>query len=341
MEEQEEAYVHRVVEGLPRSLLALDGKTFAAIALMQRYAGLNRDRRRKLQDGVRVGSRALAGVSREAPKAERTILTHYLNPGCRSGNFWAVVRELTEPKGSAGAQTYALAIDLQLLKSYEPDCLNIVLDEAALNLACSEWPSIRKRLEAAVRPIIKSPPLGLFMLWPRVVADLSRWSTLDADLRIKVGHAIFAMSSVGWTSWFIDRALEVCPELDAELGALVAESGQDHHGAEVTNGVPHVEGESIVSEKRAPSAAGASVDAANEETWSTLLHRLDALAAELKGNPNREAVAELAILAAELQIHGSTLQSREKPEAIRVDACIGDLVSHLRALAGRDGLEWF
>lgn len=343
MEEQEESYVHRVVEGLPRSLLAIDGKTFAAIALMQRYAGLTRDRRRKLQDGVKVGPRALVGVSREAPKTERTILTHYLNPGCRSGNFWAVVRELTEPTGSAGAQTYALAIDLQLLKAYEPDCLNGVLDEAALSLACPEWASIRKRLEGAVRPIIKSPPLGLFMLWTRLVADLSRWSTLDADLRTKVGHAIFALSSVGWTSWFIDKALKIRPELDAELGALVAESGQDNHAAEVTNGLPHVEKESIVSTENQSvnSASGNPVDPANGQTWSALLQRLDELVAELKGHPNREAVSDLATLAAELEMHGSMLPSRKQPEAIRVDACIADLVTHLRALPGREGLDWF
>jgi hypothetical protein len=40
--------VHIPVRGLPASLLRKEGNTVAAIALLQRYAGLNHDRRREL-----------------------------------------------------------------------------------------------------------------------------------------------------------------------------------------------------------------------------------------------------------------------------------------------------
>jgi hypothetical protein len=47
-------YQHRPVNGLPASLLAKEGRTFAAIALMMRQAGLNRERRREMQNGVKA-----------------------------------------------------------------------------------------------------------------------------------------------------------------------------------------------------------------------------------------------------------------------------------------------
>lgn len=99
MEEQPGPYVHRFVEGLPASLIAKEGKTFAAIALMQRHAGVNRETRRELQSGVKVYlSDKVAGGDDSAQ--QKTIVLKPLNPAFQpivvDGSEEGAVRAIAE-----------------------------------------------------------------------------------------------------------------------------------------------------------------------------------------------------------------------------------------------------
>lgn len=194
VDEQQEPYVHRFVEALPASLIAREGKTFAAIALMQRLAGLNRETRRELQSGVKFTDVSDA-IGAELPKSELNLLSYFLSAGRRSANFWYVIKKLRDRNGARGTKAYALALDVQLLAAYAPDWNDVTLDESALAATCPEWQAIRDRLEDGVKHIVKQPPLGLFMLWPRLCDDLGRWDTLDAERQQIIGRAIFSFVS--------------------------------------------------------------------------------------------------------------------------------------------------
>jgi hypothetical protein len=67
----------------------------------------------------------------------------------------------------------------------------------------------------------------MFMLWPKLLVDLGRWDKLDLDQRLKVGHVVFALSSISRTKWFIDDALRRCPDLGPEFAELRRIDDQD------------------------------------------------------------------------------------------------------------------
>ena len=160
--EKEEPYVHRCVQGLPASLIAKEGKTCAAIALMQRHAGLNRETRRGLS-GIKIFKDVSAAIGADLPKSEMNLLSYYLSAGKRSGAFWHVVTKLRDRNGARGTEAYAFALDVQLLAAYAPDWNDLTLDEPALAAACPEWPVIRDRLEDAVKRIVRlSAPFDVF-----------------------------------------------------------------------------------------------------------------------------------------------------------------------------------
>jgi hypothetical protein len=333
-------YNHRAVTGLPASLLAAEGETFAVIELMKRQAGLNREKRRELQTSAKALRDGFGRIEKGLPRSEISILSHFLDPGERFGNFWYVVKRLLEPRGAVGNRAYAIAIDVQLLSAYEPDWLKLALDEQTLVTACPEWPRIRERLEDAVQPINGHAPLGLFMIWPRVLRDLNRWGELDAGQRLRVGHAIFALSSVGWTDWFIDAALKLCPDLNSELGALLRASGSVPNGDREATELPLIK---ILSDT--PPAADQDFLSGQSEVdgdgvWPSLLQRLDELVCELKDHPTRDAVADLVTLTQELNLHAVTLPNRQLPAPLRFEACANELVTHLRGLANQDGFDW-
>lgn len=335
-------YVHRPVNGLPSSLLLPDGQTFAVIALMQRHAGLNRERRRELQSAVKTFRDLGNRLGSILPKSEINVLAYYLNPGERFGAFWYVVRRLLEHRGVVGSHAYAMAVDVQLLNAYEPDWLKLSLDETALVAACPEWPRIKDHLGEPLKEVYAGAPLGLFMLWPRLLADLGSWSGLGDAQRLKVGHAVFALSSVGFTDWFVSEALKHCPELESELGCLIHRPGV--HDEVLESGSTAPSGEPAVDRPQDQDGVDAAPRAQRgsdfKDGWEALLQRLRSLVTELSAHPTRDAVADVIALTRELEVYAPTLPPREQPLSVRFAESLGALIAHLRALANRDGFEW-
>jgi hypothetical protein len=330
VEEQPKPYVHRVVEGLPASLIAKEGKTFAAIALMQRHAGLNRETRRELQSGVKVFKELSGSIGAEVPKSEMNLLSYYLSAGKRSGNFWYVVNKLRERNGARGTQAYALALDVQLLVAYAPDWNDLKLDETAIAAACPEWAAIRDRLENSIKSIVKQPPLGLFMLWPRLCDDLARWDTFDAERQQTIGRAIFSLSSVGWTDWFVCAAIERCPKLEPELGKLLKRD----EDAPPTREEAHLS-DPIESpdQHREPASTW-------KDVWPGLLDRLEALGKSLREAPSKQTVADLAHLCNEFEAAAAEMPDESSAPLADLGTKIADLVAICRGLQGGTEFEW-
>lgn len=213
-------YEHMPPWGLPSSLILPDGNTAAVVSLMQRKAGLNRERRRELQASAKTHREVPSSFQGEISKTDWNVLTYYFNAEERYRNFWHVVKLMLRRHSVLGTKSYAVAVDVQLLDAYESGWFKLTLDSDALGKVCPEWPRIREALEGFWEAGKHPMPLGMFMLWPRLIEDLEDWEKLDSDQRLRVGHAIFALSSIGWTRWFIDEAVSRCPDLDSELGDL-------------------------------------------------------------------------------------------------------------------------
>jgi len=336
MEVDNKLYVHMPVNGLPNSLLAEEGKTFAVIALMQRKAGLNRERRRELQNGVKINRDLGSRIGVRLPKSEMNLLSYFLSPEQRFGSFWVVVECLLDSHGGRGSRAYSLAVDAQLLEAYQPECLKLRLDEDVLTSACPEWPRIRDGI--LQMPRVEKARLGVFMIWPRVVEDLRRWADMDESARTRIAHAVFSLSSIGWTHWFIEEALRCCPDLEAELGLLTDRIA----GNTASNGFGTCEAVEEPAPQNALRKSTGLVDAEGEDAsiWAELMQRLDLLAAELKSVPTKEAVSDLAHLTGEIESLSARLPNREAPVSATFEACRRELIAHLRRLAEREGFDW-
>lgn len=333
MQADQVPHEHRAVHGLPASLLAIEGRTFAVIELMTRQAGLNRERRREMSNGARIRRDVADRLGSKIPKSEMGVLSCYLSPDERFGSFWYAVKRMLEPQGARGSRAYSAAVDIQLLDAYEPQWLRQTLDEQLLTEVCAEWPRIRSRVEGLADPKNGKPPLGVFMLWPRIVDDLRHWGKLGQDRRLVLAHAAFALSSVGRSDWFVREALRICPDLDAELAPVLRRPV-------AVPAKPVVCGGAGGPDSSASSVEGGVEDSRDRSEWSSLLLRLDELTDELKERPSREAVMDLAALVRDMEGHCESLPQRTLPVVQQLNARLDGLMGHLRSLATRGEFQW-
>ena len=341
MQTDESQYFHQPVYGLPASLISLDEKVLPVFALMQREAGLNRERRREMQPDARSYCEPDARLRRAVSKTDWSVLTYYLSASERFESFWYVVKRMLDPQGRQGTKAYAVAVDVQLLKTYESGWLTLPFDESALIAECNEWPQIRSRIEEHPGFNKGGTSLSMFMLWPRLLGDLRRWEALDTDRQLEVGHAIFALSSIGWTDWFIAQAVACCPQLQPELGRLLHKPNggstadeQWQHAKEL-----HM-GESEQVTPTSPHADGVQASETSSSAWAEVMQRLDAVAAELRQHPTREAVADLSQIALEFERMCDSLPRRLSSVAQQFEERHRELMAFLSEAAARPGFEW-
>ncbi len=331
MQTYEKLYFHQPISGLPACLLRKEGRETAVIALMRRHTGLNRDRRRNMQ---RYPNRS--GPLPDLARSDVDVPQRYVRAEDQFLSFWTVVARMRSGAGTLmRSAAYATALAVPLLTDYAPEWINLLEDDAEIKRSCPEWTRIRERIVSHPGFDEGAGSMGMFMLWPRIVDDLEHWAELSTDRRLKAGLAVFALSSIGWTRWFVDDALIRCPQLALDLGAvaqpILAEDVIDQASAVTAPTAGREVGERLFE------ASAAAVD---EPRWAHLLRRLDAVTAELKELPTQEAVADLAALADDFGELGATLPQREQPLTEHFDSRRRELIAHLRTLGARSELEW-
>lgn len=316
-------YDHNPVYGLPKSLLAYDGKTFAVISLMQRSGGLNRTLKRELASEVK-GHPPSFGKHAGASQADVNLVMRYCVAWERLFFFWRAARTRAERTGPAGPRSFALALDVQLLDEYRPEWWTCSLDEASLGTTCPEWSEIRERLRGEASGDFRHWPLGVFMVWPDVLADLRRWDDLPTDRRVAVGRAVFALSSIGYTDWFIHEALTVQPELQDELGALVRRTERKASDEAVP----------ALPDEGRPTAEQRQV------AWPGLLDRLEQLCHGLRTQPTRDQIDILAVLSDEFARWADTLPGESRDAAAECREKISEALRALKSLAADADFAW-
>lgn len=336
MQTDENKYQHRPASGLPRSLVEKDGNTVAVIALMQRQAGLNRERRREMQGGTKSNGVLAQPIVKSISKTDWNVLTFYLSPGDRWGSFWHVVRKALRRQSAAGTRAYAVAVDVQLLNAYDPEWTDLMLDAEALVAVCTEWPRIRDVIEEFWKREGKEPmPLGVFMLWPRLVKDLQQWQQLDEGQRRRVGHAVFALSSIGWTTWFIDDALSRCPDLGPELGELKSPAIQ----------VPSVAAETSQDDAISQASENTALDDGNsmddiESEWARLGEELNRIHSDWQVSPTRGLLGRLSALGQQAAGLLPLVPDDTVPVQEVFERALHALDERLHEAAGGDELPW-
>jgi hypothetical protein len=99
------------------------------------------------------------------------------------------------------------------------------MDLEIISAACPVWAEIQTHIQRTLERISKKPMKhfdnSVFMLWPRLRNELGRWEDLDVEYRKIVAHAIFSMSSISMSDWFVRQAIEICPGLNLEFGKLI------------------------------------------------------------------------------------------------------------------------
>jgi len=305
---------HQLVQGLPASLLAVEGKTFAVVALMQREGWLSRDRRR----GVAVDPRPLqswpAGVDTSLPRAELHLLARFIDPHPRAIAFWNLVAARRERRRSeALSAAHIVSLEAQLLRSYEPAWDTQEFNDEALRQACPPWPEIRARIEEETAHLVRRPRLAPCMVWLALSADLDRWPALDERRRRAVAHAVFALASACWSDWFVRESLRRCPELESELGRTCA-------------GVP--------------AAPPAAPEPPARVPLALVVERLTALCAELAEQPTQDAVRELLACAGDAQAWEQALPDRVLVATRELRQAVEALLVQAREQALTRALAW-
>lgn len=311
------------VNGLPASLLAPEGKTVAVIILLQK-AGLNRDRRKALEGRQRQqGPRPdwMARLSR----TDQGVLSFFMSGRFRFNTFWAVAGD---PTASIGNVRYAHAVEVQLLDAYDRQWFKHTLDEVKLVHACPVWPEVRDGVASAARPRTLLS-LGVFMLWPHLLSEIHGFDDLDAIRRAQVAHAVFALSTIGRTQWFIDKALALRPELAAEIG-LAARRGDGNVAADDVDDA---------------EAAGSAIQAVDdlssiEADWEALVNRLAEIAQELREHPSREAIDDLVDLSSRFETFSVSLPARVVPLSNALAVHVQELMTFLQSLVVREAFAW-
>lgn len=291
MQSEKIPYIHGPVEGLPKSLVEPEDQTIAAIALMIRQGGLNRKVRREKKIGSRpVDLRAQLLAKKIFIKEWKSLAT-YVSADHRWNSFWMCMLE-KQRTGSLMCLYYPAAIDIQLLSAYAPSWQSLEEDVEALSLECSEWRQIREQLLKYWRGGDVAMPLGVFMLWPRLVDDLRHWTTLDDQHRVHVGRAVFSLSSIGWTRWFIEQALLLCPALASELENLDKPAADRAASAQF---MESSEETSIVS-KREDDCSVDSASGSVDELWSSIGKEVTDVHAAWQADPTQELLHRLIAL---------------------------------------------
>lgn len=342
MQPQEVPYTHGPVDGLPKSLVQPEDQTIAVIALMTRQAGLNRKVRRDKKPSTMPSAEQAQKLAKRIFKKDWVVLAAYVGSFRRWGSFWACAME-KQRSGSLMCSHYSDAIDIQLLNGYDSVWPDLTEDSETLTRDCPEWPRIREKLLTFWKYSKVEMPLGVFMLWPRLLADLRGWEALDDQRRLQVGHAVFSLSSIGWTRWFIDQALSLCPALADEFEGLDMSSRQ-----KVVSASNEQSSEKAAISKTPEQEAGAKADSDSTDVVASVGDRWSGLGAEVVAiydawtdEPARELLARAVALGESAAQLLAAMPEKVASPREYLELALDALRGRLLAATQQEGLHWF
>lgn len=150
-----------------------------------------------------------------------TVIEQYLcSRLIRQDMFWHTARRME--MASSGDVGMQMTLELHLLRDavsrYNPP----PFDAARFASECPEWPAVKKCLErVAGKRIEQIDPqiLQFLMCWAPLKGAIATWDGIARD-QWPTLEAIFALSSITNSEWFLNEALRVCPMAAEWLGEI-------------------------------------------------------------------------------------------------------------------------
>jgi hypothetical protein len=212
--------------GLPDTLLAIERGIPRALLAIPNFNRLER--------------RAFASFLRKKWKAQKSddtdlILKWLADPEARRGHTWLYFDELEEGDEHHGPQP----IDVCLLRRIRHENDLFAFDPDRFGQACEGWNLIRTDLVAHTkRPFerISKTALKFLNLWPDLERQLRVYSELDPVEAERVAHAIFALSSLTGSVWFLNRGLTLGGAIRRHFVELL-----EHHRVEFPRDIDAVQ----------------------------------------------------------------------------------------------------
>ncbi|MCF8163436.1 MAG: hypothetical protein K9J78_06260 [Polynucleobacter sp.] len=326
-------YSHLPVWGLPRSSLIGNDESIPIIALMQSQAGLNREFRRNFRNSAAKGVNLEDALGANIAKNEWALITHFLSAEDRFFCFWYYMKCLQEPHKYSGKKVYPMALSLQFLKAYASDWYDIPYDETVLCDKCSEWKQIQKSLEKNFIHKSKKIHLGVFMLWPRLIDDLSfRWGNSTESQRRVISNAIFALTSISYSQWFIETAIRLCPELESDLGHLLKIGIRA-----VSTPTSKVE---INKQELKTFNDGMETTDETIDLWNSISQRLNQLVKDWPLGPSKQSLQSLANLGTESAILAESLTEKRVDPAELFEKTLEVLQTRLVEISSGSENSW-
>ena len=170
------------------------------------------------------------------------------------------------------------------------------------------------------------------MVWPSALAALRQWNSLDAARRESTCYLLFALATVAGDDWFVRQAIEMIPELEQELGDLLA-SIPDSANAEY-------HAQALRTEPRCASVEvpGETIDV--DATWQAIGSALSRLYSDWPQDPSRACLSQLAAIAKDASGLLTALPEDAKPPEVELQAALDALRQHLLDLSHDAALSW-
>ena len=319
----DDSYRHKLQAGFPNSMLAPTPGSGKLIAML---------RTRGLTTAVMKEVLARPWVRQVLGKAngrrEEAIVELLSNPYLRADFFVK-----TAERRSVRPYYYKLSPELVILTAFAPDWSSLAFDDVALQAQCGPWKAIRLGLSENAFKDAKPSTLGVFMIWLKVRAALESWGTLDANARESTLHAAFALSSLGTVDWFIRTAIEIVPELEADLGHLRAADPEVKPEAD-TNPT------TFPSEPHAAGAVGSAPITDVALAWASIGHELVRLHDEWGETPRRGPLERLIALGNRAAEMVATVPEDKKPPQAVLHEGLETLQLRLLDLARDAAMSW-
>lgn len=204
--------------GLPDTLLTEDGNGTPRVFHL--FPHPDRSYRRWIAKLIRQNSK-YDGTDSE-------VLVRFLSSRTgRQHQFWLAAERME--RGTFKADSFPFSLDLILLQKADDGDAPPEFDEVRFSAACAEWPVLKANIERLAKRSFESVPAHgqrFLMLWLNIREQIRKWKD-DERKDWPTLEAIFSLSSITDSPWFINQAMVLAPDISRRLRKLFQDKGKD------------------------------------------------------------------------------------------------------------------
>jgi hypothetical protein len=155
------------------------------------------------------------------------LFGYFSNRHLRQLQFWSAARRMEN--GTFKHDSFPFSLDLILLQRIDDGDAPAEFDETRFAEACPEWPILKSNIERLTKQTFELVPakgLRLLMLWPIIQERVSHWK--DDELKDwPTFEAIFSLSSITDSPWFLNQAMAFSPDCRNRLKKILHDYDKD------------------------------------------------------------------------------------------------------------------